>query len=346
MNGTKDAFDSYMDMILSSEVNESFESGDNLRDFDDIDADEDLDVYRSIFISKEDSLVPDEEAEYSWRENYDYDFDYNIDPDDYETEEEYLEALEEAHLDMDESEYNPKQDFLGTTSLGVEPKPDADGFKVYDYCKVAVDTSNMQYDYLSGALELSVSDRVLVPLGNDGKNATGTVVAVGKCLSSVFTCDINEMKVVVKLLEHHDNSKELTSSSKKDSNNDNLVYEDDYIKISFVKWARQNYLTGGYARTGSFIFENKYDKRFCIYLKDISVDGFLNQAESWTVALSGKQKELKEMPFVYENRIPEVSKEYRTIEFKVCYGTIKDGMSSIHLINKPIIESEIISIKV
>lgn len=346
MGGMKDAFNSYMDMILSSGDKESSESIDDLSDFDDIDAGDDLDICRSIFAAKEDSLESDEAEKYSWRENYDYDFDYNIDPEDYETEEEYLDALEEAHLDVDKSECIAKQDLSGTISTEKQRKTNTDLSMIYDYCKVSVDRSNIQYDFLPGELELSISDRVLVPLGSDNKYAIGTVVAVGKCLSSVFPCDIKEMKTVVRLLDKHDNFQEQTTALKKDAKNDNLVYEDSYIKITFVKWAHQNYLVGGHARTATFIFENKYDKRFCIYLKDISVAGFLNQAESWTVALSGKQKELKEMPLVYEDRVPEFSKEYSTIEFKVCYGTIKDGMSSIHLINKPIIESEIISIKI
>lgn len=400
MSGMKDAFDNYMDMILSSGVNESSESIDDLSDFDDID--EHIAIYRNIFTSKEDSLDVEEE-QYSWRENYDYDFDHNIDPDDYETEEEYLEALEEAQiisaavlpqsnakisssykvgqtvlhdsfgigniitvkpigqeflLDIDFQNIGIKQIFtryakLITDQIKIEKAKQRDidisntkDVRIYNFCTVFVEGFNDQYYYLFDDLELSVNDCVEVPFGKENSISKATVVAVGKCLDCVFPCDINDMKSVVRLLDKHDNSKESTDSSKKDSNDDNLVYEDNYIKISFVKWERKNYLAGGYARTGTFVFENKYDKRFCIYLKDISVEGFLNQAESWTVALSGKQKELKEMPFVYENRIPEVSKEYSTIEFKVCYGTIKDGMSSIHLINKPIIESKIISIKV
>ena len=96
MSGMKDAFDNYMDMILSSGVNETSESIDDLSDFADVD--QDLDSYRNIFTSKESFSGVDEEEQYSWREDYDYDFDHNIDPDDYETEEEYLEALEEAQI--------------------------------------------------------------------------------------------------------------------------------------------------------------------------------------------------------------------------------------------------------
>ena len=400
-NGQSDAFDNYMDMILSSGVNETSGSIDDFSDFDD--ADQDLDTYRNIFTSKENFSGVDEEEQYSWREDYDYDFDHNIDPDDYETEEEYLEALDEAQivsasvlpqsnpkisspykvgqtvlhdsfgigniiavkpigqeflLDIDFQNIGIKQIFTRCAKLIInqieiekakqrnKERTNTKDVQVYNFCTVFVEGFNDQYYYLFDDLELSVNDCVEVPFGKENTISKATVVSVGKCLGCVLPCDINDMKSVVRLLDKHSNSKVLTASSKKDSSNDNLVYEDNYIKISFVKWERKNYLAGGYARTGTFIFENKYDKRFCIYLKDISVGGFLNQAESWTVALSGKQKELKEMPFIYENKVPEVSKEYNTIEFKVCYGTIRDGMSSIPLINKPIIESGIISIKV
>ena len=46
--------------------------------------------------SEDDYLEALEEAKYAWRDNYEWDLDLNIDPDDYETEDEYLDALEEA----------------------------------------------------------------------------------------------------------------------------------------------------------------------------------------------------------------------------------------------------------
>ena len=60
MSGMKDAFNSYMDMILSSGDKESSKSIDDLSDSDDIDAGDDLDICRSIFSAKEDSLESDE----------------------------------------------------------------------------------------------------------------------------------------------------------------------------------------------------------------------------------------------------------------------------------------------
>lgn len=333
----KDAFDSYMDMILSSTI-ESIESEDDLSDFVNSNVGEDLDIYRDVFTSKEDFTEIDEDVKYSWRENYDYDFDYNINPKDYETEEEYLEALEEAHISTD--------GHTETTKSKIELNTNNDKSNIYSYCKVFLKSSNKQSYYLSENFKLNLGDVVLLPSDHNNIHEIGTVIAVGECFGYAFPCDVNKIKPVIKLLNKTDITKESRDTSKEKSNSDDLIYEDNYIKISLAKWIHKSYLVGGEARTGTFIFENKYDKRFCIYFKDISIDGFLNQTESFTVALSGKQKELKEMPFVYNNRIPDGSKEYRTIEFKVCYGTIKDGMNSIHLINKPVIESDIISIKV
>lgn len=237
-------------------------------------------------------------------------------------------------------------DGIGVKKAKTKNCENYDKDKIYSYCKVLVESSNKQNLYLTGNLILNVGDQVMVPYEQDNKNVIGTVIAVGKGFDCAFHCDVSEMKTVVKLLNKNDNHPKSSFTAKSDSKDDNLVYEDDYIKISLVKWTQKNYLVGGNAKAGTFIFENKYDKRFCIYLKDISVDGFLNQAESFTIALSGRQKELKEIPIVYEEKIPECSKECNTIEFKVCYGTIKDGHNSIHLINKPVIESEIISMKI
>lgn len=394
-NGSRDAFDSFMDMKIMSD--DSSDSDDGFSDYDD-DVTDDFSNDSSGSIDS--TFMCDENDDYLWRENYDYDFEHNIDPEDYETEEEYLEALEEAEIDSTSVLNQPqtiidspykvgqtilhnsfgigvvtaiksagyeflldinfqnsgiKQIFTGLAKLSTNPdeikkakcvNKVIDNSQVYNFCKVLIEGTDEPYYYLFNNMQLNINDSVEVPFGNENNISKGIVVAVGICLDYAFPCDINATKSVVRLLDKYDDSKELTQSTKNDSNNDNLVYEDNYIKISFVKWEQKNYLAGGYARTGTFIFENKSDKRFCIYLKDISVGGFLNQAESMTVALSGKQKELKEMPFIYENKVPEVSKEYNTIEFKVCYGTIRDGMSSIPLINKPIIESGIISLKV
>ena len=319
-NGKKDNFDRYMDMKVISSVSEG-EDSDNF----DIDEDvEDLDIY----------AVDIEDEEYSWRENYEYDFYTDVNPEDYETEEEYLEALEQVRINKNINENNL-----------VETISNKNQTKVYSYCKIMFDILNEKYDYLYDGLNLNINDRVIVPFGKNNKQVVGTVIAVGSCLSSALPCDISCMKKVLKLL-NDDANNVILSPTKEEFSDNNIVYEDDYIKISLVRWQRINYLLlGGEALTGTFVFENKYDKRFCIYFKDITIEGFLNQAESSSIALSGKQKELKEIPFVFDNKIPEHLKKYHNIEFKVCYGRIREGFSTISFIENPLVESDIIIIK-
>ena len=330
----KDAFDSYMDMILSS-TTDSIESEDDLSDFVDTNVDEALGIYRDIFTSKDNSIEADEDVKYSWRENYS--FDYNIDPEDYETEEEYLEALEEAHIST--------VIHTGTIKLKKELNTNNDESNICSYCKVFVKSSNKQSYYLSENLSLDLGDRVLIPSERKNVHEIGTVIAVGKCFGYAFPCDINEIKPVIKLLNKTDIANKPTGTSKKDLSRDNIIYEDNYIKVSFIKWEYHDYLAGR-ARAGTFLFENKYDDRLCMYFKNISVGGFLNQEESMSTALSGKKKVIKEISFVFDKKVPEHLKTYNKVEFTLCYGRIKEGYSASSLIQKPLIESDIISIKV
>ena len=299
-NGKKDVFDQYMDMKVMSD-----ESSDDTDDFD-LD-DEDVDI-----LDIDD--LDDDEEKYTWRENYL--FDYEIDPEDYETEEEYLEALE-----MERSNKNDS--------------------KIYKYCKVQLDSINKQYDYLCGDLDINVNDSVLIPFGTKNEHIKGTVVAVGNCLECALNTSVDNMKCVLKVLNNSDNA--MTVTTKK--TNENVVYEDDYIKVSFIKWEYHDYLAGR-ARAGTFLFENKYDDRLCMYFKNISVGGFLNQEESMPTALSGKKKVITEISFVFDKKVPEHLKTYNEVEFTLCYGRIKEGYSASSLIQKPLIESEVISLKI
>ena len=123
------------------------------------------------------------------------------------------------------------------------------------------------------------------------------------------------------------------------------IFEDVNIKVKFVRWKRTHYLAGGDALAGYFVFENKSDDRLCIYMKDISIDGFINLAESQTTSLDGKQKEMKGLPFIYENKVPGDLNDFETVEFIICYGRIKDGLNASCLIKGAKNQSNTISVR-
>lgn len=298
MSGMKDAFDNYMDMILSSGVNETSESIDDLSDFNDVD--QDLDTYRNIFTSKGSFSGVDEEEQYSWREDYDYNFDHNIDPDDYETEEEYLEALEEAEIDS---------------------------------------ASVLRYSHASINSPYKVGQTIL-----HDSFGIGDIVAVN-IVGNELLLDINFQNIGIKKI--FTRYARLTTNPieiEKVKQKNNVFFEDENIRISFVKWERNCHLVGGYARAGTFIFENKSNKRIYITMKEVSVGGFLNRDEVPPTILSAGQKEMKSFPFVYENKVPEQEKDNKSVEFKVYYGELRDGYSSKANIIDPVVESDIISI--
>jgi len=137
-----------------------------------------------------------------------------------------------------------------------------------------------------------------------------------------------------------------TSAQKKISLGANeTVFEDENVKVRFVRWERNSYLVGGNARTGYFVFENKSTDRLCIYMKDIAVDGFINLAESQATSLNAKQKEMKGFPFIYESKVPGNLNDFETVEFKVCYGRISEGHNAACLIKGVKVESDTVSVK-
>lgn len=390
-NGQNDAFDSYIDMKAMSDSGDGFT--------DDV-SDDFLDDCNESINHISGTSFDEENNEYSWRENYYYDFDHNIDPEDYETEEEYLEALEEAQIDSTSilrqsnvkirSPYKVGQtvlhdsfgigNIIAVKPIGQEFLLDIDfqniGIKqiftryakltanqaeiekakqrnkeitnikdmqVYNYCKVFVEGVNDQYYYLFDDLELSINNCVEVPFGKENSILAATVVAVGKCLGNALPCDFRSLKCVLRKInstfeEQTHNPTHILSQD------NNIFFEDENICISFVKWERNCYLVGGYATAGTFIFENKSNKRFYVTMRDISVGGFLNRDELPPTILSEKQKEMKTFPFVYENKVPDQEKNNKTVEFKIYYGALRDGYSSKANIIEPTMESDIISI--
>lgn len=241
-NGKKDIFDQYMDMKVMSDI-----SHDDTDDFD-LEHEKDIDILDIDYLD-------DEEDKYSWRENYI--FDYELDPEDYETEEEYVEALELERSNKNVSELSITKESLVKNQKNIN----VNNSKIYKFCKVKLDSINKQYDYLCGELEINVNDSVLVPFGKQNDNLEGIVVAVGKCLECAFSTSIDNMKCVLKVLNKVDNTLSITTEKP----NDNIVYEDDYIKITLIKWEYHEYLLA--RRGGKFLFENKYEMVRLILLK-------------------------------------------------------------------------------
>lgn len=100
------------------------------------------------------------------------------------------------------------------------------------------------------------------------------------------------------------------------------IYEDENIEVVFVKWERKFYRFGGYARAATFMYVNKADYKIGVYMKDISVDGFVNQGKSLHIPVAAHKKGIEQIPFVYEDKVPGNIDDFRSVEFTLCYGQV------------------------
>ena len=101
-NKKKDIFDLFIDMKIMSDMSENSDIDDEYSWREKYAFDYENDTDPDDYETEEEYLEALEKEKYSWREDYDY--DNKVDPEDYETEEEYLEALEQNDLENDENE--------------------------------------------------------------------------------------------------------------------------------------------------------------------------------------------------------------------------------------------------
>ena len=120
------------------------------------------------------------------------------------------------------------------------------------------------------------------------------------------------------------------------------IYDDKNLSVTLLKLERTRYLNTGFVREGTFLFVNKTAKKLCIKFKNIAIEGFLNQEESISYALPGKQKGMKGFILIYEDRVPGIVDDFESLDLIVSYGKVQDGYNTI-LDGDPI-ESQTISL--
>ena len=142
---------------------------------------------------------------------------HGISPLDYETEQEYIAAIEDRkygwrkYLAPSKLRYANPQDYetaeefhaavreafnKETRSRAVN-KHNTNDRHIYTFCKVELEEEPRNtYYYFPGPLSLHIGDRVIVPLGRENKEVYGTVVAVGECYGSALPCAVDNVKYV------------------------------------------------------------------------------------------------------------------------------------------------------
>ena len=142
---------------------------------------------------------------------------YGISPLDYETEPEYLAAIEDRKYGWrkylapsklrfaNPMDYETAEEFHAAVqeSFNREERAKAvnkhntNDRSIYKFCKVELEEEPRNtYYYFPGSLSLCIGDRVLVPLGRDNKDVYGCVVSVGECFGSALPCAVDSVKYV------------------------------------------------------------------------------------------------------------------------------------------------------
>lgn len=169
---------------------------------------------------------------YAWRASCVDGSEYDLDPLDYETEDEYKAAIynekygwrrwhsEAKRYDINVDEYETEDEYNEVLrkkreeerQARITPRPQTDPLAatdktVYNFCSVMFNSSNQPYTYLMGELNVKIGDTVVVPVGNEGKEVVATVVSTSQHMRLTAPYPVDKAKKIIKKVEPADNEK-------------------------------------------------------------------------------------------------------------------------------------------
>ena len=162
---------------------------------------------------------------YAWRTTCADGSEYDLDPLDYETEDEYNAAIqaekyrwrrwhsEAKRYGIDVNAYETEDEYNEVLRLKREeerearrmPKPQSDPLAatdrtIYNFCSVVFNSTNQPYTYLTGDLNVKIGDSVVVPVGNEVKEAVATVVSTSQHMRLTAPYPVDRAKKIIKIL--------------------------------------------------------------------------------------------------------------------------------------------------
>lgn len=188
---------------------------------------QDLQEYRETLKEEiEQDKEEERQARYNWRYEVNDEDEKLVDPLEYETEEEFLIALNKAKENekddryawrntigtynrkfADPNAYETKEEYFVGLRKAMDEHEEIEWQKkeeeylqrknICDYCLVHIKSKKPLY-YLPGGLDLSVGDKVIVPWCDE--ECEGWVVDIGRCFHSIFPFEYKRIKPVLKKL--------------------------------------------------------------------------------------------------------------------------------------------------
>lgn len=138
---------------------------------------------------------------YRWRRWHSEAKRYGIDVNAYETEDEYNEVLRKKREEEREARRIPKpqDDPMVTTDK-----------TIYNFCSVVFNSTNQPYTYLTGDIEVKIGDTVVVPVGSEGKEVVATVVSISQHMRLTAPYPVDKAKKIIKKVEPAESEKGLS----------------------------------------------------------------------------------------------------------------------------------------
>ena len=85
-------------------------------------------------------------------------------------------------------------------SISTDPLAETDK-AVYNFCSVFFQSTRQPYSYLTGDLDIKIGDKVLVPVGSDGKEVIATVVSTSQHMRITAPYPVDKARKVIKKLD-------------------------------------------------------------------------------------------------------------------------------------------------
>lgn len=145
------------------------------------------------------------EAKYGWREWYKDDDTLGLDVNDFETQEEYRKAYDtrlNEKRQQEREQREPERRERLEKEQRIEAEKARTDDKIYTFCGVAFPHAPHPYHYLTDDPTIKIGDRVLVPVGD--KETTGTVVSVGQYMRLAAPYPVDKTKFIIRKMEDDD----------------------------------------------------------------------------------------------------------------------------------------------
>lgn len=138
----------------------------------------------------------------AWRKAVPSGEEYGLDPLDFDTEQEYLDAL---NAEVNDASQPETDEILNEQEKIEEYVSDK---TVYTYCGVLLPFSSRPYSFRTEDNTIQIGDTVIVPVGENDKEMKGRVVSIGQYLRLSAPYPVEKTKLIIRKAEEGSENKE------------------------------------------------------------------------------------------------------------------------------------------